>query len=112
LSALREERHELAARQKLVHHVFARARAEATCGVEYVRQELDIADGVEEDRWSAEHPVHGDVDVVLLAERLVPGVRGLRTAVPGREADALDRLNGDPALGADGHEPLEIGGIP
>ena len=48
----------------------------------------------------AEHPVHGEVDVGLLAQRLVPGRRRLLAAVPRRERDRLDRLHGDAALGA------------
>src|SRR5215213_9562528 len=87
-----EERHELASRNEILEELVARARIEAARRVEHLRQQRDVADGVEEDSRPPEHPVHSGVDVRLLAEGLVPRARGLLTSVPRREADRLDRL--------------------
>ena len=46
--------------------------------------------------------MHREIDVVLLAQRLVPGRSRLFRPSQGARRDALDRLNGDASLGADG----------
>ena len=53
----------------------------------------------------------GEVDVRLLAQRLVPGRRGVLAAVPAAAGQALDRLQRDAALGADGGQRLERLGV-
>ena len=49
----------------------------------------------------AEHPVHREVDVGLLGQRLVPGRRGRLLRAPRAARDALDRLHRDVALAAE-----------
>src|SRR5262245_49346002 len=61
-SPLGEERDCAEAGERLV----GRTRLEALGGVEHLRQQLDVSDGVEEDVGPAEHPVHGEVDLSLV----------------------------------------------
>src|SRR5947208_1429562 len=49
-----------------------RPAIEALRRVEHLRQEADVADGVEEHLRVAEHPVHCEIDLTLLGQRLVP----------------------------------------
>ena len=52
--------------------------------------------------------MHGQIDICRIGERLVPRGRRLRTTVPGRERDRLDRLHGDPAFRAHRGQSLEL----
>ena len=60
---LGEERYEVPPGDELVHQLVRRRELEAACGIEHLRQQCDVADCVEEDAGTAEHPVHGQVDV-------------------------------------------------
>ena len=53
--------------------------------------------------------MHGQIDVVLLTKRLVPGACGLPAAVPWCERNALDRLDSDIPFRTHGRERLEVG---
>ena len=64
------------------HLLVGRPALEALGGVEQPRQDLDVAGGEQERLRPAEHPVHGQVDVGLLAQRLVPGRGGVRRGPP------------------------------
>src|SRR5262245_6616326 len=83
---LGEQGHEPAAREQRVELEVRWARLEPLGRSEHAREDVDVADGVQEHSGPAEHPVNREVDVVLLSKRLVPRRRRLRTAVPGREA--------------------------
>src|SRR5207247_5754935 len=68
-------------------------------GIEDLRQEVDVARGVEEDPWTSEDEPDGDIDVTLFGERFVPGRRPRGPiARPRRERDRLDRLYRDAAF--------------
>ena len=67
---LREKRHEVPARSEPLHRLVGRPGCEAARSVEHLRQQRDVADGVEKDARPAERPVHGQVDVALLAQGL------------------------------------------
>ena len=67
LGRLGKERDEMLPRGEVVHRRVGRPRRGAAGGVEHPRQDGDVADRVEEDAGPAEHPVHREVDVGLLA---------------------------------------------
>src|SRR5687768_13849888 len=99
--SLDEERRHPAALEQRVHLVVGGPVAAAIGGVELLREEPGVAGGVQEDARPAKDPAHGEIDVALLAERLVPGGRTRGAlALPRTERDALDRLDGDAALRA------------
>src|SRR5688500_16562540 len=110
--SLDEERRHPAALEQRVHLVIGGPGSAAIGGVELLREELDVAGGVQEDAGPPEDPAHGEIDVALLAKRLVPGGRtGGALALPRTEGDALDRLGGDAALRAEREERLGIGRV-
>src|SRR5205823_1822738 len=75
--------------------------------VHRLREQGEIAGGVEVHARHAERPVHGAIDVGLRFERLVPGrVRALRRR-PRPARDRLDDLHGRVALAADRQHRLE-----
>ena len=86
------------------HLVVGRPGAVALGGVEQLRQHVDVARREQERLRVAEHPAHGAVDVGLLGQRLVPGRGGVLAALPRLAGEALDRLQRDVALLADGRE--------
>src|SRR5947208_1185853 len=96
---LGEERRHLTAPHQILHLVRGRCRSAAVSGVKYFGQKVDVARGVEEDPWTSEDEPHGDVDVALFREGLVPG-RGPRGPIarPRCERDRLDRLDCDAAF--------------
>ena len=55
--------------------------------------------------------MHGEIDLVLPAKRLVPRGRGFFSAVPRSKRDALDRLDGHAPFRANGGERLEVGRV-
>src|SRR3954454_8019048 len=75
---LREERRGAEGFERLV----GRPPVEALRRVEHLRQEPDVAHGVEEHLRIAEYPVHCEIDLALLRQRLVPGSCRLLAAVP------------------------------
>ena len=85
--------------------------AEPLGRVDHLRQQVEIAGAVEEDARLAEHPVHGEIDVLLLDERLVPGHGGRSLRAPGPPRDRLDRLHRDAARAAEAEQALDVGGV-
>src|SRR5687767_4530195 len=111
-ASLDEEGRHPATLEQRVHLVVGRPDSAAIGGVELLREEPDVAGGVQEDAGPAEDPADGEVDVALLAERLVPGGRtGRALALPRTEGDALDRLDGDAPLCAEREERLGVGRV-
>jgi DNA-binding CsgD family transcriptional regulator len=107
-SRLGEERLEGAPVDERLHGGVVGPLLESLGRVENVRQQLHVAHRVQEDAVTAEHPVHGKLDLVSVGERLVPRVRSLRPPVPRRQRDALDRLHRHPALRAGRGKRLEL----
>ena len=105
LARLREERAHPPLGEELCHLGLAGARVEALGCSEHAREQLEVAGAVEEHAGLAQHPVHGEVDLALIDERLVPGRCGVLPRAPRAARDALDRLHGDVALLADGEQP-------
>src|SRR6266436_6827621 len=93
------------------HRLIVRRRGETAGRVEYLREQMDIANGGEEDLGSGENPVHSRVDVALLIERLVPcGACALATP-PRATRNRFDSQHRDVPLGARGEDPFENGGV-
>src|SRR5256712_10119025 len=109
-NALDEERCHVATSYAIVHLPVARARSAAVGGVEDLRQQVDVARRVEEEPGAREHEPHGEVDVALVGERLVPGRRARRSLARARAPrGALDRLQRDAAGLADRDQRLRAG---
>src|SRR2546430_16934739 len=78
------------------HLVGGRRRSAAVRGVKDLREEVDVARGVEKDSGAGEHEANCEIDVALFGERLVPRRRPRWPfAGPRPERDRLDRLDGD-----------------
>lgn len=88
-----------------------RAGGESAGGIEDARQEMNIPGGVEEDLRVTEDPMNGKIDIPLLFEGAVPGGAVLGEVIPGGAGDALDGLQGNIPLAADGLELGKTGGI-
>jgi hypothetical protein len=88
LPSLREERDQLPARGELRHRFVWRPRLEPARRIEHLREQRHVACGVQEHPRLTEHPMHGEVDVGLLAKRLVPSGRG---PAPAARASSLFR---------------------
>src|SRR5262249_60653560 len=71
-------------------------------------QQIRVAHAVQEDPGPREHPPHGEIDVRLRLQWLVPGAVGARPAEPGPQRNRLDRLHGHLEPTADLHPPLEV----
>src|SRR5262249_46800962 len=80
---------------------------ESAGSVEDLRQEREIARGVEEDAGHADHPVDGPIDVGLILERLVPRRVRLVRRGPRAAGDRLDDLDGHVAFAADGQHFID-----
>ena len=78
-------------------------------GVQHPRQDVDVAHGVEEDAGPPQHPVDREVDIRLLAQRLVPG-GGCARARPRGPGSALIVCMATPRSGHSGRG-LEVGGV-
>lgn len=83
----------------------------AAGGVEDFGEEVDVADGVEEEVGAVEDPVDGAVDVGLVFEGLVPGGVGVFFVAPGAAGDGFDGLDGDVAVLTELDEGFEVGGV-
>src|SRR3954471_6155673 len=111
VAALREERREPAGVREALELGVGRARGESRRCSEHLRQQLDAADRVEEDLRVAEDPVHREVDVALLGQRLVPRAGRLIATVPPAHSDRLDRLQGDAPFRARRRKRVEVLGV-
>src|SRR2546430_12931359 len=81
------------------HLVGGRRRSAAVRGVKNLREEVDVAGGVEKYSGAGEHEAHGEVDVALFGERLVPRRRPRWPfAGPRPRGGRFDRVDADPPL--------------
>src|SRR6185436_2676628 len=80
---LREQRAEAQVVREPCELVVAGPGFVALRGVEDTRQQSEIAGAVEEDAGFAQNPVDGEIDVLLLDQRLVPGRRRRLLRAPG-----------------------------
>src|SRR5439155_891476 len=105
---LDEERRHLAATDEIVQLRGRRRRAAAIGGFEDLRDQLDVARGVEEEARTAEHEADRDIDVALLGARFVPGRRARRTSFrPWSTPDPPHRLDRPAAIDVADAEPAE-----
>jgi hypothetical protein len=75
----------------LSHHLFARRRHEAACGVEYFGEEEDIAHAGQKNLRTGQSPMHDRVYVALIFEWLISCRPCAFTAPPRAACDRLDR---------------------
>ena len=73
-------------------------------GIEHDRQQRGVAEVLRKTP-GPQHPVHREVDLPLLAQRLVPGDAPYGRARPTGARYGLDGLHRDAALGADSSSP-------
>ena len=80
--SLDEQRRHVALRDEGAHRGVRCAGGVALGGVEDLREQREVAGGVQEDAGAAEHPVDGLIDVGLIGERFVPGAVRVLLLVP------------------------------